>query len=103
LWLSPVQVALLPIGQSHREYTETINAALENAGIRTSMYAQDDSLGKRIREIKLQKIPYYIIIGNKELEKAQITIESRDKGTIGEQKIEEFVLSLQKEVNDRVN
>jgi threonyl-tRNA synthetase len=77
LWLSPVQVRILPIGEKHREYAQEVHTALQAAGIRSELDQSDESLGKRIRGAKVEKLPYFAVIGDKEMEGNTVTLESR--------------------------
>jgi len=101
-WLAPVQVAILPIADAHKEYAGSIAKELKDVGIRTELKDENETLGKRIREVKLQKIPYFLVLGDKELEAQNVTIESRDRGNEGQLTIQEFIDKLQKEVSGRV-
>ena len=100
-WLSPVQVAILPISEKQLEYAETIAKKLMDADIRFEMKAGTDSLGKRIREGKTQKIPYMLVIGDKEIAANSVGVESRDKGPQGQIDTETFLTSLKEEISSR--
>ncbi|MBI1999063.1 MAG: threonine--tRNA ligase [Parcubacteria group bacterium] len=90
-WLSPVQVAVVPVGEAHRGHAERIRATLAEAGVRAKAYSDDETLSKRIREIKTQKIPYFLVIGDKEAAAGCATLESRDAGTLGQCATEELL------------
>ena len=92
-WLSPVQVAVLPVGESHEEYAQEILSKLKDAGIRAEMRA-GETLGKRIRAVKIEKIPYFLVLGDKEKEAKQVMVESRDKGQLGAERIEDLLQKL---------
>lgn len=81
-WLSPVQIAILPVGEDIYEYAEEINLTLKRLGYRTEMKL-NDTLGKRIRETKVEKIPYTLVLGKQEQEGKTITLESYSKGKVG--------------------
>jgi len=100
-WLAPVQVAILPISEAHKEYAGGITKELKNAFIRIELKDENETLSKRIREVKLQKIPYFLVLGDKELEAQNVTIESRDRGNEGQLTIQEFIDKLQKEISER--
>lgn len=103
VWLSPVQVAVLPVSNEHHgEYAKKVFEALRNAGIRAQLIS-DDSLGKRIRNTKMQKIPYQIIIGDKEKDSNTLTIEGRHDEKIEGATVEQFMQRIQNEIKDRVN
>lgn len=100
LWLSPVQIAVLPVGETHRERAREIAAALKQAGIRAVIDEANESLGKKIRNAKQDKLPYFAVIGDKEIEAGNITLESRSGGS--EQiEIEALVAKLKKEVEEK--
>jgi len=83
-WLSPVQVDVLPIGEVHQAYGAEVTTLLKKAGIRAELHAENESLGKRIRNSKIGKVPYSIVIGDAEVSNRTITLESRADGKIGE-------------------
>jgi threonyl-tRNA synthetase len=78
LWLAPVQVKILPIGEAHQEYAAQVTKDLKLAGVRVELDDSAESLGKRIRNAKLAKTPYFLVIGDKEVESNTVTLESRD-------------------------
>lgn len=77
LWLAPEQVHIIPVAEIHQEYTDQVFQALKAVGIRVHMDASKDSMGKKIRAAKQAKIPYFIVIGDKEVEAKNVTIEDR--------------------------
>ncbi|PSO45425.1 MAG: threonine--tRNA ligase [Parcubacteria group bacterium SW_6_46_9] len=77
LWLSPTQVALLPVGDDHEAVTDDIAKNLESAGIRTVIYGPDESVGKRIRNVHENKVPLFGVVGDDEVDADEITVESR--------------------------
>jgi threonyl-tRNA synthetase len=77
LWLSPVQLRIVPIGEAHRAYAQEVYELLKQADIRVEIDLSDDSLGKRIRNAKVDKLPYFAVIGDKEVEGHTVTLESR--------------------------
>lgn len=83
LWLAPVQVAVLPVGEAHKAYAEKVMAELKAAGIRAELKA-DDSLGKRIRAAKLEKTPCTVVVGDKEAEAGTVTVENNRTGLPGQ-------------------
>ena len=96
-WLSPVQVKILPIAQAHKKYAREVFEKLKEEGVRVELDDSDESLGKKIRNGKIEKVPYMLVIGDKEKEKNLVMVESRDKGQIGQKSIEEFLEDIQKE------
>lgn len=97
LWLSPVQVRVLPIGEAHREYAQEMMRSLRAAGFRVELDGSDDSLGKRIRNAKTEKIPYLAVIGDKEIESRTLSVDSRS-GQLGSLSLDAFAERLTKEV-----
>lgn len=100
LWLSPVQVKIIPIAEPHHEYARTVVSTLKKAGLRIELDDSNESLGKRIRETKVNKIPYTIIIGDKDIEAGKVTLESR-KETLGQKTLEEVLKQLTSERDNR--
>lgn len=98
LWLSPIQVAILPIGEAHIAFAKEIDKLLRESDIRTELNLESESLGKKIRGVKLQKIPYTVVIGDAEVAKNGVTLESRDKGKLGQYTIEKLLDFLQTEI-----
>lgn len=103
VWLSPVQVAVLPVSNEHHgEYAQKVFEDLRNAGIRAQLIS-DDSLGKRIRNTKMQKIPYQIIIGDKERDNQNLTVEGRHEEKIENITANDFIKRVQNEIKERTN
>jgi threonyl-tRNA synthetase len=100
VWLSPVQVVVLPISEKQKEYAEKIYVELKNAGIRVELDATNESLGKRIRNVKMQKVPYSIVIGDKEKEAGVVTVEGRVE-KLENLTVEKFLEKLQKEISEK--
>lgn len=101
LWLAPVQVRILPIGEGHFAYATEVMDKLKAANIRVELDISDETLGKKIRGTKTEKIPYALVIGDKELADSKVTVESRDKGNLGAQSTDELVESLKTEIRDK--
>ncbi|MDE1875030.1 MAG: threonine--tRNA ligase [Patescibacteria group bacterium] len=101
LWLAPIQVKIAPVRESNHERARELGTLLAQAGLRVDADTSDTGFGKKVREAKDQKIPYTIVIGDKDMEKGVVTLESRDRGKIGEMKAEDVVDMLVKEVEDK--
>ena len=101
LWLSPEQVRIIPVAAAHDTYAETLFATLTSAGIRAVLSPATDSLGKRIREAKVEKVPYFIVVGDAEVAQNTGTLEHRERGKIGTQSIEAILADLQKEIQTK--
>ena len=95
LWLAPVQVRVLPISEKYIDYAKRVSEKLMDLGLRAEVNAKDDRIGYKIRESSLQKIPYAIIVGEKEMENQTINVRSRDKGELGEMSLDSFVSELE--------
>jgi threonyl-tRNA synthetase len=80
LWLSPVQVKVIPVRESHNKYAEEIFTKLKEKNIRTALDDRDLNLGKRVRAAKDERVPYWLVLGDKEVESGTVTLESRDAG-----------------------
>ncbi len=101
-WLSPVQVKVLPIGEGHIEYAKEVYEKLKGEFIRAELDDSNESLGKKVRNAKTEKVPYVAVIGDKEVSEKKVTLESRDKGKLGEFEISKFVSKLVEETKSRV-
>ena len=97
-WLAPVQVEILPIADSHVEYAKQVQEQLEKLGIRTELDDRQEKIGYKIREAQLQKVPYMLVLGEKEIEAKTVGVRSREDGDIGAMSLQEFVEKVQKEV-----
>ena len=95
LWLAPVQVRVLPISEKYLDYAHDVSDKLSRQGLRAEVNAKDDRIGYKIREASLQRIPYFIIVGEKEMENQSINVRSRDKGELGEMNLDAFVGDLE--------
>jgi len=90
LWLAPVQVAVLPITDRINDYGATVVAGLRAAGLRAEMNVRNDKIGAKIRDAQLQKIPFMLVLGDREMEQGQVAVRDRSKGDIGVMSLEEF-------------
>ncbi|MBI5126819.1 MAG: threonine--tRNA ligase [Candidatus Taylorbacteria bacterium] len=101
LWLSPVQTRIIPIGEAHHAEAIRIHDMLSALDIRSEIDLSHDNFGKKVRAAKTEHIPYFIIIGDKDIAAGKITLESRDKGQIGQISPEELVAKLTQEIKTR--
>ncbi len=101
LWLAPVQVAVHPISDKHAEAATAIADTLRAAGLRVEMSTGDETIGKRIRESETQKIPYSVILGDKDIAANVVSVRKRGGEDLGQLKSEEFLERLKKEVADK--
>jgi threonyl-tRNA synthetase len=97
-WLAPEQVRLIAITDAQKEYAESVQKRLRDAGIRTGIDTRSEKLGFKIREAQLEKLPYMVIIGEKEKENNTLGIRSRKNGDMGEMTIEAFESLVLKEI-----
>lgn len=101
LWLSPTQVKILPIGEAHQAYAQNIFEKLKLENIRVELDSTNESLGKKIRNAKTEKVPYILVLGDKEVSENKITLESRDGGNLGQLSLEELTTRLNSEIKER--
>lgn len=97
-WLSPVQVQIIPVSEAHHEASENLRQELEKNNIRTHVDNRDEKLGYRIRAAQLNKVPYMLVIGDKEVESGNVSVRERTLGDIGSMSIDEFIKGLSKEI-----
>ncbi|MBR5219123.1 MAG: threonine--tRNA ligase [Clostridia bacterium] len=100
LWLAPVQAKILPISEKHLEYAQKVAKALDDYGIRTETDDRNEKIGYKIREAQLQKVPYMLVVGDKEAEEGAVSVRSRAQGDMGSMKIEDLCdMLLEQDVN----
>ena len=102
-WLAPVQVKVLPISEKHMDYAEKVLGALKDAGIRAEVDSRAEKIGYKIREARLQKIPYMLVVGAKEEEEGKVAVRSRFLGDEGAKSLDEFIASIKEEISNREN
>ncbi len=100
-WMAPVQVRVLPIGDEHFDYAYAIKAKLEAAGIRTEVDDHNETIGKKIRNAQLEKLPYMLIIGDKETVEGTVSVRSRKDGDTGAVPVDAFLADILKEVAEK--
>lgn len=101
LWLAPVQVELIPISDAHKEFAKQLEAEFAAAGIRVETDQRDEKIGYRIREAQMQKVPYMLVIGDKEMESGEFQVRNRDTGSQDMHKKEDFIALLKQEIADK--
>ena len=97
-WLAPVQVKVLPISDKYAEYASKVYEALNAAGIRAEMDTRSEKIGYKIREAQTHKIPYMLVVGQKEEEENTVSVRSRFAGDEGASSLEGFIENIQKEI-----
>jgi len=100
-WLSPVQAQIIPISQKFNKYGEEIKKQLNKENIRVELNDNNETLGKKIREGELQKIPYLLIVGEKEQKANSISIRDRREGDLGPMKTDKFIEKIKKEIEEK--
>ncbi|MDY0240001.1 MAG: threonine--tRNA ligase [Bacteroidales bacterium] len=103
LWLAPDQVVVLPLSEKFNEFAKKVCEFLNNSELRASLDDRNETVGKRIRENELKRIPYLLIVGEKEESSGTVSVRRQGKGDQGTMKPEEFVALLRKEINDLTN
>ncbi len=101
LWLAPVQAVILPISDKHAAYAKTLENKLKSEHIRTTTDYSNESLGKKIRNAKNEKIPYLLVVGDKEIESNSASVENREKGALGAMTVDDIIATLTKEIKDK--
>lgn len=100
LWLSPDQIAILPISEKYHEYAEKIQNELMAVDIRGILDSRDEKIGRKIRDAEVRKIPYMLIVGEKEQEENKVSIRKHGQGDLGSISLEEFIVVFNKEIAD---
>ena len=101
LWVAPVQVKILPITDNQHEYAFDLKEKLVAKGIRVEVDDRNEKTGYKIREAQLQKIPYMLVVGEKEASSNTVAVRSREDGDIGTESIDEFIAKLEKEIKEK--
>ena len=100
-WLAPVQVKVLPISDKYEAYAKQVEEALEAADIRVEADLRSEKIGYKIREAQLQKVPYMLIVGQKEEEAGLVSVRSRVNGDEGQKSLADFLAALQEEIRTK--
>ena len=93
-WLSPDQVWVIPIGTSHEKYAKDVVKKFEEKGIRAVLKNENETVSKKIREGEIQKVPYLLVVGDKEMKSKSVAVRERGKKDVQSQKLDKFLLSL---------
>jgi threonyl-tRNA synthetase len=101
VWISPVQAVVIPISEKHREYAAEVEKELIKNGVRAECDFRDEKMGYKIRQAQLQKVPYMLIVGQKEMEEGTISLRSRKEGDLGAEKLDVFIENLKREINNK--
>jgi threonyl-tRNA synthetase len=101
LWLAPLQIVVLPIADRHAAYAATVKAELSAAGLRVGLDDRQEKIGYKIREAQLQKVPYMLVVGDKEVAEGTIAVRSRQGGDLGSRSVSEFLADAQVEITTK--
>jgi threonyl-tRNA synthetase len=101
LWLAPVQAILLPIADRHLEYAESVRQRLAAAGLRVTVDGRQEKIGYKIREAQLQKVPYMLVMGDREASDGTLSVRRRVEGDIGSQRVDAFIEAALKEIREK--
>jgi len=102
VWLAPLQVKILPITDKSLEYAQSLLVSLKNADIRVEVDDRSEKIGKKIRDTELAKVPYMLVIGEKEMNGNVVAVRRQGQGDLGVKGIEEFIAEVSKEIKERV-
>ncbi|MBX9891886.1 MAG: threonine--tRNA ligase [Chitinophagaceae bacterium] len=101
VWLSPQQVKVLPISDKYLEYAQQVHQTLRSNGIRASVDDRNEKIGKKIREAELSRVPYMLVVGEKEMTEGKLAVRRQGKGDIGVLPVDEFVGLVRQEIGNR--
>lgn len=101
IWLAPVQVTVIPIAERHHGYAQQVAARLREAGLRTELDDRNEKMGYKIREAQTQKVPYMLIVGDKEVELTQVSVRNRFAGDEGGQTLDAFLATIRNYIDTR--
>ena len=100
-WMAPVQVKVLPIGDEHIDYAYGVKKALEQKGVRVEVDDRNETIGKKIRNAQLEKLPYMLVIGDNEMNEGTVAVRSRKEGDKGVQSVDAFLTDLLQEIAEK--
>ena len=100
-WLAPVQAQVIPIAEGHLEYAKDVGTKLENVGVRAHIDLRNERMNAKIRDAQLQKVPYMLIVGDREIEAGAASVRLRSGENIGSKPIEEILKLIMAESDDR--
>ena len=103
LWLTPDQVAILPISEKYNEYAEQVKAYLKAHEVRALVDDRNEKIGRKIRDNEMKRIPYMLIVGEKEMENGEVSVRKQGEGDKGTMKYEDFAKILNEEVQNMIN
>ena len=101
VWIAPTQVKILPITDNQHEYAYKLKEELQHKGIRVQVDDRNEKTGYKIREAQLQKIPYMLVVGAKEVEENAVSVRSREEGDIGKKSVDDFIEEILKKIEEK--
>jgi threonyl-tRNA synthetase len=103
IWLAPVQVKVMPISERQNDYAVQVAKQLEELDIRVELDNRNEKIGYKIREAQMQKVPYMLVVGDKEIENNAVAVRDRKEGDRGSMSLDEFISNIQKEIREKIN
>jgi threonyl-tRNA synthetase len=103
VWLSPVQVKVMPISDRQIDYAAKVAKQLDDLDIRVELDDRNEKIGYKIREAQMQKVPYMLVVGDKEIENNAVAVRDRKEGDRGSMSLDEFISNIQKEIKEKIN
>ena len=103
LWLTPDQVMILPVSEKYHEYAERLNEMLKRNEIRTLIDMRSEKIGRKIRDAEMKKVPYMLIVGEKEMNETAVSVRKHGQGDLGSMSVDEFIAMIEKQVKDEQN
>jgi threonyl-tRNA synthetase len=100
LWLTPDQVMILPVSEKYHEYAEKLNEMLKRNEIRTLIDMRNEKIGRKIRDAEMKKVPYMLIVGEKEMNETSVSVRKHGQGDLGSMTVEEFIAMIEQQVKD---
>jgi threonyl-tRNA synthetase len=101
LWLAPEQVRLLPISDNFTHYAQEVLAELQRHRVRATLDSAADTIGAKIRRAREQAVPYMLIVGQREVDSAQVSIRKHGEGEVGTAGVADFIARVEQEIKDR--
>jgi threonyl-tRNA synthetase len=101
VWLAPLQVKVLPISDKFMDYAEQVKAALRQAGVRVEIDDRQEKIGKKIRDTELSRVPYMLVVGEKEASEGKLSVRRQGKGDLGTQELAAFTEMIREEIQER--
>ncbi|HEY4874265.1 MAG TPA: threonine--tRNA ligase [Puia sp.] len=102
VWLSPLQAKILPISDKFMDYAQTVLQSLKNADIRAEIDDRNEKIGKKIRDTELAKVPFMLVVGEKEMNENKVAIRRQGKGDLGAKNLDEFINEVKSEIKNRI-